>query len=366
MRLAGQTQLGYYPTPDRVRDLLATWLDLPDGVVALDPSCGGGDALAALAPHGRTYGIELDQHRAALAQETLAAVVQAGFEETLISPSSFGFLLLNPPYDHDAATGIRTEAAFLARALPLLAPGGVLVFIVPENQMSPCWPILQAHHLAVDGVWRFPEPEYDRFGQAVLLGHRVPPREELARRTNVWAWRDPRSRSPYSLEFAPLTPNSTGRRLAAPVGRPPQRFQLDPQRPAALAAYLTANPGAFGLLRARTGRAIAPSAEHPVRPPLPLHRGHLATLLAAGVLSGALGTGEQRHLVRGHVVPVETVEVTEEDGEVTRTTRRSFTVTVTTLHPDGTLKTWGAPQPALVEDDSDSEDDTATEQEAVS
>lgn len=364
MRLAGQAQLGYYPTPDRVRDLVASYLAIPDGVVALDPSCGGGDALAALAPHGRTYGVELDEHRAAVAQDTLTTVVQAGFEETLISPSSFGLILLNPPYDQDAATGRRAEAAFLDRALPLLAPDGVLVFVIPEPQLSTCWHLLDVHHVTVDGVWRFPQPEYDRFGQAVLVGHRVPPREALARRTTIWDWSDTDPRASYRVTFPPLTPN-TRRRLAVPMGRPPQRFCLDPQRPAALAAYLTTNAGAFGLLRARTGRPEAPSADHPVRPPLPLHRGHLATLLAAGVLSGALGTGDARHLVRGRVVPVETEEITEQDGQVTRTTRKSFAVTVTTLHPDGTLKTWGAPEAALVTDDASTHDDDS-ESEAAS
>lgn len=357
MRLAGQTQLGYYPTPDRVLDWLATYLTVPHGVVALDPSCGGGDALIALAPHGETYGVELDQHRAAVAAARLTAVVQGGFEETLIAPSRFGLILLNPPYDHDAATGMRTEATFLMRTLPLLAPHGVLVFIVPERQIETCWSLLQTHHMIVDGVWRFPDPEFTRFGQAVLLGHRAPPREALAQRTVPPDWRNPRSTNPYVLEYLPLTPNVTLRRLPVPLGRSPRPFCLDPQRPAALAAYLTHNAGAFGLLRARTGRAEAPSADHPVRPPLPLHRGHLATLLAAGVLSGALGTGEARHLVRGRVVPVETTDVTEQDGVLIRTTRRSFTVTITTLHPDGTLTTWGAPQATLVtEDDSNAED----------
>lgn len=358
MRLAGQAQLGYYPTPDRVLDLLRTWLQVPSGVVALDPSCGTGAALAALAPEGLTYGVELDQHRADAAQQQLTAVLPAAFEETLISPSSFGLILLNPPYDQDAATGQRAEAVFLARTLPLLAPGGVLVLIVPDSQIRNLWAVLQAHHIWVDQIWRFPDPEYGRFQQAVLVGHRVPPRELQTRAQSPWDWADRRSYHPVYPALAapsPLQPVIT-----VPIGRVPLRFTLDPLRPDALAAYLTANAGAFGPLRARTTRAAAPSADHPVRPPLPLHRGHLATLLAAGVLSGALGTGDARHLVRGRVVPVETTEVATTEGEVVRTTRRSFAITVTTLHPAGTLTTWGQPAP-LVMDDEESPDDVAAE-----
>jgi hypothetical protein len=66
-RLAGQA-IGLYPALDRVLDVLGIWLQVPSGVVALHPSGGTGAALAALAPEGFTYGVELDDHRAHAAQ----------------------------------------------------------------------------------------------------------------------------------------------------------------------------------------------------------------------------------------------------------------------------------------------------------
>ena len=210
----------------------------------------------------------------------------------------------------------------------------------------------------MDQIWRVPDPEYARFHQAVLVGHRVPPRALQTRSQSPWDWADRRS---YHLTYPALAARPPfAPVITVPTGRVPLRFSVDPLRPDALAAYLTANAGAFGPLRARTTRAAEPSAAHPVRPPLPLHRGHLATLLAAGVLSGALGTGAARHLVRGRVVPVETTEVATTEGEVVRTTRRSFALTVTTLHPDGTLTTWGPPTP-LVTDDAESPEAVAVE-----
>ena len=337
MRLAGQTQLGYYPTPARVLDLLATWLTIPRGAVALDPSCGTGAALAALAPSGRCYGVELDHARAADAATRLT-VLDGAFEETEITPGSFGLVLLNPPYDQDAATGTRAEAAFLVRTLPLLALHGVLVLIVPEHQLDRLWPTVTPS-IRVDGLWRFPDPEYAAFGQVVLVGHRV---SALAAQQNRPFWEWGHQARPWDPpEFWPLTPRPASHApIRVPVGRRPLRYRLAPDRPAMLAAYVAHTGGAFGALRARTARAVPPSADHPVRPPLPLHRGHLATLLAAGVLSGALGTGTQRHLVRGRAVPVDTVETQDTEDALVTITRRSFQVTVTTLTPDGTLHEW--------------------------
>ena len=57
MRLAAQSKGGYYPTPDRVVDLIAELIHTPTGYYyreretlrILDPCCGGGDALQRLA-----------------------------------------------------------------------------------------------------------------------------------------------------------------------------------------------------------------------------------------------------------------------------------------------------------------------------
>ena len=57
MRLAAQAKGGFYPTPDRVVDLIAELIDTPSGAYnrgrntlrILDPCCGAGEALAQLA-----------------------------------------------------------------------------------------------------------------------------------------------------------------------------------------------------------------------------------------------------------------------------------------------------------------------------
>ena len=79
MRLAAQAKGGYYPTPDRVVDLVAELIHTPTGyyhrgretIRILDPCCGAGDALERLAerldrPNAlsiETYGVELHRDR---------------------------------------------------------------------------------------------------------------------------------------------------------------------------------------------------------------------------------------------------------------------------------------------------------------
>ena len=80
MRLAAQAKGGFYPTPDKVVDMIATLIDTPrlsyysrgKTVRILDPCCGAGEAVAQLAEClGRpntvpieTFGVELHKDRA--------------------------------------------------------------------------------------------------------------------------------------------------------------------------------------------------------------------------------------------------------------------------------------------------------------
>ena len=97
MRLQGQAQLGYFPTPPSQIELMATWLQhagTPGSLARfLDPCAGQGEALADLA--GRlgkgiqTYGIELSPQRAEQAAQVLDQVLPTGFENTLLTEETF-------------------------------------------------------------------------------------------------------------------------------------------------------------------------------------------------------------------------------------------------------------------------------------
>ena len=115
MRLAAQAKGGFYPTPDRVVDMIADLIGTPTGYYyhnqetlrVLDPCCGVGDAVDRLAKriHGasaipvETYGVELHSDRAEDAARRLHRTLSADLFRTSIANGAFSVLYLNPPYD---------------------------------------------------------------------------------------------------------------------------------------------------------------------------------------------------------------------------------------------------------------------------
>jgi hypothetical protein len=183
MRLEGQSKLGYYPTPERTLAHLLTWLSItePDGALRryLDPCCGKGEALAAIAAaHGpaETYGIELSDVRAVEARGRLTQVINTGYEYAVLTDETFSLILLNPPYDGEGETGggARMEETFLLNTTSRLVPGGVLIYLIPHARLNE----KMARHLAgwyrELSCFKLPEDEYDVFKQIIVFGRRRP------------------------------------------------------------------------------------------------------------------------------------------------------------------------------------------------
>ena len=112
MRLEGQSKLGYYPTPQQTLTNLLAWLSTTGSDETprryLDPCCGKGEALAAIATaHGpaETYGIELSDVRAVDARQRLTHVINTGYEYAVLVDETFSLIQLNPPYDGEGETG---------------------------------------------------------------------------------------------------------------------------------------------------------------------------------------------------------------------------------------------------------------------
>ena len=145
---------GYYPTDSAtlggIQNLLAPAVR---PMRLLDPCCGEGSALADLrqglteragahAPAIEALGIEFDRERAWHAKTILDRVIHADVHDVVVKARSLGLLFLNPPYgfgvadtanvaNADTDKAERLERTFLKKTAPLLAPGGVLVYIVP-------------------------------------------------------------------------------------------------------------------------------------------------------------------------------------------------------------------------------------------
>ena len=170
MRLAAQAKGGFYPTPDRVVDMIADLIHTPSSyhhrnaetLRILDPCCGVGEALAQLVerldrPNARpieTYGVELHRDRAEHAADRLDRALAADLFATSIANGAFGLLFLNPPYDYDSEDK-RTEHAFVTQTTRYLADDGLLVFIVPRQRLAVSARYLSTHYGRIQ-CWAFP------------------------------------------------------------------------------------------------------------------------------------------------------------------------------------------------------------------
>ena len=142
-RLMSQVKGGYYAAaPEAVAAVLERLRPPNQGdCLVLDCCAGEGKALLQLAQGLKAvpYGIELSEDRATLVRKSLPggqALAPADFLRCAISYRSFSFIWCNPPYDYATGEEGRVESQFLERAVHLLADGGVLALICPEDMAN--------------------------------------------------------------------------------------------------------------------------------------------------------------------------------------------------------------------------------------
>lgn len=330
MRLAGLAKGGYYPTPPAVVEEIARRIAIDNEkfqksrelgerrvIRILDPCCGKADAIGLLDRKLSqrsyneivTYGIELEMDRAAISYQIVDHFLGADLFQTQMTNNAFGVLYLNPPYDFDQEQK-RVEHAFLTHCTKYLMDDGLLIFIVPRHRLVVSARYLASHYRNIQ-VYAFPDPEYDVFDQIVLMANR---------------------RSEIRLAEAA---EDTIREIAlGPIERV-QRIDEEVSRlwdaPDALKSDITfATRGIDPLVAAteagKTGLWVNPFMQDRFwpqevrrrRPLMPLRRGHIAMLMAAGFLDNlCLENENERVLVKGRTVKkMELVSVDEEGAEV--------------------------------------------------
>ena len=328
MRLAAQYKGGFYPTPERVVDLIAglvhvqsSYYGCHETVRILDPCCGTGEAVSRLAHRiggpgaitTETFGVELHTERAEQARERLDRTLAVDLFGTSIANGAFGVLYLNPPYDHDGETK-RAEHRFLVHTTRYLAESGLLIFIVPRKRLAVSARYLASHYRRIR-CWAFPDPEREAFDQVVLMGYRKaephadPHAEEQIRE---WAEGEPETLSIY--RYPVYTAQTT-------------------QAGDVLFATRTVDPVAAAAEARRSGLWVSPEITDSLwpakdlrtRPLMPLRRGHMAMLVAAGFLDNlCLESDGRRILVKGRTskefVLVEDTDDKETYRERLRTT----------------------------------------------
>ena len=292
MRVAATAKAGYYPTPTSIVTFLVSRLEPQPKAALLDPCCGTGEALSRLAGivGGKGVGIELEAERAALARARLSSLHHG--DALTHDARGFSVLFLNPPYDTDA--GERLELRFLRQFTSALPINGLLIFVIPEYVLEAVTAHLEYHFVGL-GIYRFPPEEYAAFRQVIVIGYR----------------RDVREPGGVLPEIMPLEAMP---RLRVRTAREPLISRRDVSDEDLI---LEANSSA--LWTDLWEKTTPPQANF--RPLTTIRPGHLALLVAAGMLNGVVVEAEGRRLlVRGFT---EKVEATEETQERT-VTRESF------------------------------------------
>ena len=342
MRLQGQSKGGFYPTPPRVVDMIATYLltptdhsyDKDQWLNIIDPCCGEGDALQQLTVRMQekgtvkieTFGVELQSERAEAAEHKLDNVLSSDLFNTAIGNNNFGILYLNPPYDLDDDHK-RVEQQFLSQATRYLQDEGILIYIIPRRQLDKSAKYIALHFRTVQ-CYAFPEPEVDAYDQVVLFATRKrfpSPNKFTEERLNNWAHRVDDMQTLQHRDYASYAPT----------------LHTD-ERP--YFTTRTIDPNVAAAEAKRSGlwqnkeimETLWPHKDSRTRPLMPLRRGHLAMLVAAGFLDNlVLQTDDERILVKGRTA--KTIITIEEKTKIIE--REQLKTTVVALNLDsGTIE----------------------------
>ncbi len=335
MRLAGRIKLGFYPTPITVVDRIKSFISVPENqpVNAFDPCCGEGLALKHLADGWtcQTYGIELDEHRAEEAKQILNHVLKCSYTQTRITNGCFSVLFLNPPYDEETfsngtvTSSERKEKLFLKDTIKYLRPSGLLIYIIPQTRLDKAIAKILSYRFTDIKVYRFHEKEYDAFRQIVIFG--VKKKNPELDKNSYTALKEAREIELPELPFADKL-----------IYRLPDAGKVNLFRSTVIDLKELAREAKASPLW-RNFREMARIDEAATsRPPLPLHQGHIALMLANGCLDGVVGKGNDRHVVKGKVQKV--VVKHEEQNQGTTEVREidQYHVSIKVLTADGEIR----------------------------
>ncbi len=301
-RLESIAKAGYYPTPDPVVDAVAAMIrpGMHGSRVAvrlLDPCAGTGAALRRFAEvvGGETFGIELDDERYAEAVGLLDHVLPGSALSARVEEAAFSCAFVNPPYDLDLDAR-RLEHTFLTRTTPLLCPRGLLIYIVPQRRLAMSARYLASYYRDLE-CWRFPGDLFERFEQVVVLGtKREEPVSDAAARAAIESWATgelpelPSAGAVRARHALPVLP--AGDLLFTSFGFDAEEAAAEARR-----------SGVW--THASLTERLWPPEEQRVRPLMPLRRGHIAVMVAAGFLDSiVLESKGRRLMVKGRTYKV--------------------------------------------------------------
>jgi ubiquinone/menaquinone biosynthesis C-methylase UbiE len=285
--------------------------------MVLDTCCGEGRALEMFKQEFSditTYGAELDSNRYATSKKIVDHVLNCdSLTEIEATNNAFDVLWLNPPYDHDIQNekALRLEKKFLQEHRRYLRENGLLVYIVPFFILGSVTTMLSRFNDV--RVLAFPKDEYPVFKQVVVLARYAKNQPDSAQ------FKHNKSMLERIVETVPIeraydyleTTESADYTYIVESGD------------VELKTFYTRriNPDdAFELvqrsnLHDRFERKITLKELNQIQPLFPLTEGHLAMLLAAGIMDGYVETPDGERLVVKGSVTSRDIEREDDDGK---------------------------------------------------
>jgi len=351
--LANEEKAGFYPTDPAHCRAISNFLEFPEeDVLCLEPSIGDGTAILLATGKKRgdklhILGAELSEGRAKESREKegIEDVVCGDFlKGVTVSPSSFTFCFSNPPYETDSLDGIRLEAKFLERITPLMKAGGILVYVIPENQfLEPGLFLKLFNRFEFLHVYRFHAEEYKKYHQIVLIGRKKKVRNNILK--------DERDKliEFYKENIEELPFDYEGEKVQVPESDMSALKEFRSTKfPAAEVVEAMRGDGITAMAVNSFMETISPNLFTKMwddgdcdRPPIHPNKDSMYLLGVCGKGQGLCGSEEEGnlHLQRGTVRMVENLELRQEElrakNTIVATTRAQVTYKV--VESDGTI-----------------------------
>jgi hypothetical protein len=365
-------QMGFFPAPEAAVEGILKHLVLLESQRSfhlLDPCAGEGKAIKQISeglgvPEKGVYAVELhvgrgDAIRALMPEAQILA--PADFKATEITARAFGCVYANPPFDNEFGVRSRREELSFARdAMRLVCEDGVLVLVVPFGALigNRDFCLFLDSHLKDVGVWRFPDG-HRNFQEIVVIGHRraVPYAEEQAKNFGFFHQANFHWRSYGRPEMFPqLGDVQPAKWLEGQASyereKEVREYVIPPTwRPSKFLKKGYTDEELDAAVNASGLNKLVSFVEPPRvrRPPLPPGKGHIAMILASGMIDGVLFTPEGTHVVRGVARKKEYlneeasgIEIDEEKGEarIKEVISEKIDLSVRAVGPDGVIHTF--------------------------
>lgn len=296
--------------------LLTERLTLNPRSTVLHVGCGKGLGINELTQRFgcAAYGIEEDLELAREAKPRFCAMIRGELGANMaVAQHAFALVLL------PGMSQVREAERVLIWAFARLVPEGVVCTLSPRRE-APAFAAMALKRYSILDVCRWQDHH--------LLF--------ILRRRESFH-RPAEGEAGELLKRAPHHPVHLGLRIHVPSAQPgtvtPFRALWREARDLdALLASSNLAQEAVAIIR-------RPSTAREELPPLPLKQGHIALQLAAGHFDGAVGTGPNRHVVKGRVVrtPVAHEEL-DEEGRTVTVTQDVLSVVVTAIDGAGVMR----------------------------